>query len=286
MKEVMELPKLPERALDAHKGAFGHAFVLAGSLRMTGAALLTTRAALRSGAGLVTLGMPAAIHPMVAPALLSAMSLPLPSTPAGTFSKDAIQPVMDFAKKATAIGLGPGLTTDADTAVFANRVVQRSPLPLVLDADGLNCMGSVPTSLRTANGPRILTPHPGEAARLSDRRTETIQADRSGVAAELAGKFGCIFVLKGHETVVTDGDRIFVNRTGNPGMATGGSGDVLTGLITGLLAQGLDPFDAAVLGVHVHGLAGDLAAREIGEVSLTARDLIEHLGKAFLTLDG
>jgi len=285
MREITEIPVVPARKPDAHKGDFGHAFILAGSLRMSGAALLTTRAALRSGAGLVTLGLPASIHPIIAPALLGAMSLPLQATSAGTFAKEAVQPAMDFAKKATAIALGPGITTHRDTVHFARWVVQRASAPLVLDADGLNCMGSVPTPLRTAAGPRVLTPHPGEAARLFDGRTKMIQADRVDACAQLAEKFRAVVVLKGANTVISDGERYFLNRTGNPGMATGGSGDVLTGIVVGFLAQGMDPFDAAVLATHVHGLAGDLAAKAVSLVALTARDIVDYIGKAFLALE-
>jgi NAD(P)H-hydrate epimerase len=287
MRETTELPGLPERTPDAHKGTFGHVFILAGSVRMTGAALLTTKAALRSGVGLVTLGQPTSIHTLVAPSLLGAMSLPLPSTPEGSFSRDATQPAMDFAKKADAIGLGPGITTNTETAVFARWIVQRASTPLVLDADGLNCMGSVPTPLRTAAGPRVLTPHPGEAARLIEGKTAEIQADRIGAARHLSERFRAVVLLKGKNTVIADaeGDRYRINRTGNPGMATGGVGDVLTGIVAGFLAQGMEPFDAAVLAAHVHGLAGDIAVRTTSMPALTARDIIRHLGHAFLTLE-
>jgi NAD(P)H-hydrate epimerase len=285
LKLVDTLPALPSRPADSHKGTFGHLLVLAGSPRMAGAAVLATFGGLRSGAGLVTLGIPAAIHACAASGVRSAMTLPLPATPAGTFSRDAIQPAIDFtAGRVTAIALGPGITTDDETVAFATRLVQRIRLPLVLDADGLNCAAKSPASLRTSPAPRILTPHPGEASRLLDRRTEKIQADRKAAAHDLAEAFGCVAVLKGHGTIVADRERMYVNRTGNAGMATGGAGDVLTGVIGGLAAQGMDPFDAAVLGVHVHGRAGDLAVREIGEISLIAEDLLRFLGPAFLSL--
>lgn len=282
MREIKGVPAAPKREPMSHKGRYGHALVLAGSPRMTGAALLTATACARAGAGLVTLGMPAAIHHLLAPAILEVMSLPLPSTPDGGFSRDAIQPAIDFATGVTAVALGPGIATENDTAAFAARLVQRLRPPLVLDADGLNCLTKNPAALRAATAPRILTPHPGEAARLAGTTVAEIQDDRTAAAHDLAERFGATVVLKGHRTVVTDGDRFRVNLTGNPGLATGGSGDILTGIIAGLLAQGMDIFDAASLGVHLHGLAGDLAAKRLGFHSLIAGDLLTELGPAFL----
>lgn len=284
MQELTGIPELPERKPDAHKGDFGHALVLAGSLRMTGAALLTTKAALRSGAGLVTLGLPAPIHSLVAPAILGAMTLPLAATTDGSFSRDAFRPAMEFAKGVSAIALGPGITTDRETALFTRWVVQHANVPLVLDADGLNCLAGDPTPVLSAAGPRILTPHPGEAARLLGTQTTDIQADRVAAAEELAARYHAVIVLKGAGAIVTDGESYAVNRTGNPGMATGGSGDVLTGIVAAFLASGLAPLDAAVLAAHVHGRAGDLAAETVSQVGLTARDILRHLGKAFLAL--
>ncbi|MEN8150996.1 MAG: NAD(P)H-hydrate dehydratase [Planctomycetota bacterium] len=284
MQERKGIPELPPRPPDAHKGNFGHAFVLAGSTRMTGAALLTTKAALRSGAGLVTLGVPATIHPLVTPAILSAMTLPLRATPEGSFSRDAVPPAMDFARGVSSIALGPGITTHEDTAFFVRWIVERAAAPLVLDADGLNCLDGDPAPVRAAAGPRVLTPHPGEAARLLGRKTSEIQADRTAAAEELAGRYRAIVVLKGAGTVITDGETGAINGTGNPGMATGGSGDVLTGIVAALLAGGMEPLDAAILGAHVHGAAGDLAAKAVSEISCTARDILRHLGRAFATL--
>ena len=180
--EIDSVPPAPERRPDDHKGRFGHVLVLAGSPRMTGAALLASRAALRSGPGLVTLGVPAAIHPLVAPAVLDCMTLPLPGTRSGAFSRDAIQPTLDFVSGVQAVALGPGITTEDQTVEFANRVAQRARVPLVLDADGLNCLAKMPSSLRAAGGPRVLTPHPGEAARLLVSKVPEVQADRVGSA--------------------------------------------------------------------------------------------------------
>jgi NAD(P)H-hydrate epimerase len=284
MRREKSVPPVPVRAPEAHKGDFGHVLVLAGSPRMTGAALLTTQGALRGGAGLVTLGMPAAIHSLIAPAMLCAMSLPLPSTRAGTFARSAIQPAIDFTVNVSAVAIGPGITTDDDTTFFATRVAARTRVPLVLDADGLNCLAKSPTALRSSEAPRILTPHPGEAARLLDCSTREVVEDREGSAAKLAQKFGAIVILKGRHSLVTDGERLFENPSGNPGMATGGAGDVLTGVVAALLAQGMAPFEAAALGAHVHGVAGDLGAEKLGQHALTAADILDHLGPAFLSL--
>ena len=282
MVEDVRVPALPERKPEDHKGTFGHLLVLAGSPRMTGAALLVTRAALRSGAGLVTLGMPRAIHPLVAPSMLCAMSFPLPSSAVGTFSREAVQPALDFATGVDAVALGPGISTENETVAFATRVAQKVRVPLVIDADGLNCLAKSPATLRGASSPRVLTPHPGEAARLLGTDPRRVQSDRVGTAGALAQKFGAVVVLKGHGTVVSDGERVFTNDTGNPGMATGGTGDVLTGVLGALLAGGMATFEATVLAVHVHGLAGDLAAERLGQTSLTAEDLIAFLPAAFL----
>ncbi len=284
MDVVDSPPPIPRRRPDSHKGHYGHLLVLAGSLRMGGAAILTTRAALRSGPGLVTLGVPRAIHPLVVSAVPSAMTLPLPCTRDASFSSEAIQPVLDFADRISAVALGPGITTGDETVTFATRIAQRACRPLVLDADGINCVAKVSRTLRGCRDPRILTPHPGEASRLLGRPTSAIQADRPAAAEELALKFGAVVVLKGHHTLVTDGRRIYTNRTGNPGMATGGMGDVLTGIIGGLLAQGIDAFDAAVLGVAVHALAGDLAAAELSELAVTAEEVLGRLGEAWRRL--
>ena len=251
---------------------------------MTCAALLATGAGLRSGAGLVTLGMPAGIHSLIAPAMLSAMSLPLPPDHRTCFGPEAVEPALEFAEGVTAIALGPGIST-ADTVVqFVRSISTRSPCPLVIDADGLNCLAGGPEQLGSDSRAVVLTPHPGEAARLLDCTVAEIQVDRLGAAAELARRYRAVVVLKGHQTIVSDGESFYRNLTGNPGMATGGTGDVLTGLIGGLLAQRMPALDAAILGVHLHGLAGDLAAATLSEPALTAADLLDHIGPAFLEL--
>lgn len=273
-------PQIPKRARDAHKGVFGRVLILAGSPRMTGAALLCGGGALKAGAGLVTLGIPARIHPWIATRVTCEMTLPLADTAGGAFSWKAAEAALEFLAGADAFALGPGLGTDADTRDFVRDVTRRAPCPGVVDADGLNTLTGQLEALRQAPAPRILTPHPGECARLLGTTIEEVQADRPGAARRLARETGAVVALKGRGTVVDDGARVFVNDTGNPGMASGGTGDVLTGVAAGLLAGGMAPFDAAALAVRIHGRAGDLAARRVGEVSLTAADLLQSLADA------
>ncbi|MHC4599266.1 MAG: NAD(P)H-hydrate dehydratase [Planctomycetota bacterium] len=278
--ETYELPKIPRRAREAHKGTFGHVLVLAGSPTMTGAAILCARGALRGGAGLVTIGFPEKLYPWFAPRVECEMTLPLPQTKKGTFSWKAVQPVMEFLAPGTVFALGPGISTHPETQDFVCNLVRRAPRAGVIDADGLNNLAGRLKDVEEAAAPRVLTPHPGEFGRLIDRPVEAIQADRAGILAEFAGRVGAVVALKGWQTLVSDGKKMYENTTGNPGMASGGVGDVLTGIVAGLLGSGMDPFDATALGVHVHGRAGDLAAEKVGEVSCTALDVLDATGPA------
>jgi NAD(P)H-hydrate epimerase len=275
------LPHLPTRRPDAHKGDFGLALVVGGSRGMAGAAALAGMAALRGGAGLVRLAVPDATLETVAGFEPSYMTVPLPADAAGRIAGGAFDAIAKLAEKATAIACGPGLGRSFDLDQLVLRLYQEIAQPMVVDADALNALAGEPEVLAEPGGPRILTPHPGEFARLIGRKLEGDA--RSDAAVQLASRCNLVVVLKGHRTLVTDGRRLAVNATGNPGMATGGAGDVLTGLITALACQHLEPFDAARLGVHLHGLAGDLAAEELGQVSLIASDLIRYLPQAFLT---
>lgn len=280
------LPRLPARHADSHKGDYGRALLIGGSRGMSGAIALAGLAALRSGAGLVTLAVPRSIQDVVAGASPCFMTLALADD--GRFVNAASSgDVLAAATSMTAVALGPGLGRTPSVTDFVTRIYCEVSAPLVVDADALFALAEAGMPPAAA-GPRILTPHPGEFARLTGKRVDG--AERVDAAAELARDWkskasgGLVIVLKGHETVVTDGARVSVNQTGNPGMATGGTGDVLTGVITALLCQGLSPFDAARLGVHVHGLAGDLAARALGQVSLIASDVIDFLPAAFRQL--
>jgi ADP-dependent NAD(P)H-hydrate dehydratase len=273
------LPRLPERSVDSHKGSFGSALVVAGSVGMTGAAVLAGTAALRGGAGVVRLAVPDDCLPIVACHEPSYMTVPLPADEEGRIALSALARIVEWAENATVVALGPGLGRSAALEDLVGTLYQELPRPMIVDADGLNALAAEPEVLARPGGPRILTPHPGEFARLTGRRPEP--EDRCALTLEMAHLWGAVVVLKGHRTCISDGRQIVVNTTGNPGMATAGAGDVLTGLIAALACQGLTPFNAARLGVYLHGLAGDLAAREIGQTCLIASDLLRYLPAAF-----
>ncbi len=274
------LPRLPDRDPESHKGTFGTALLVGGSRGMTGAVALAGMAALRGGAGLVRLAVADVCLEVVAGIEPSYMTSPLPSDRAGRIAYAALDRIVELAARATVVGCGPGLGRSLGLTALVARLYQHLAQPMVVDADGLNALSARPETLARPGGPRILTPHPGEFARLLG--VDGVPADqRQPRAVEFAARSGVVLVLKGHRTLITDGRREAINPTGNPGMATGGTGDVLTGLITALACQHLSPFDAARLGVYLHGLAGDLAAEELGQESLIAADLIRYLPAAF-----
>jgi NAD(P)H-hydrate epimerase len=277
------LPTLPARPEESHKGTFGSVLIVAGSRGMSGAAALAGLGALRGGAGLVKVAVPVGIQPVVAGLETSYLTIPLPEDDAGRIRGDALRQLLPLAEANSSLAIGPGWGTSADLRDLARELYVTISIPLVIDADGLNALAAVPGGIpkAPAGAARILTPHPGEFSRLLGRDTKSIQSDRETLAAEFALKHGVIVVLKGHNTVITDGQRVAINTTGNSGMATGGTGDVLTGLIAALLAQGMTAMDAAHLGCHVHGLAGDLAAAELSKPGLIASDLPKYIGKAW-----
>lgn len=275
---VTDVPRLPPRDRDAHKGSFGKVLVLAGSEGMSGAAVLCGTAALRGGAGLVKLGVPVPITHLVA--------AQQPCFMVQGVLWDALPRVLDLARAADVVVAGPGLGRSAEVKALVQALCAEGEIPLVLDADALNVLGAWPECLRGRTAATVLTPHPAEFARLTGSDTAAVQGARLERAAEFAAKQGCVVVLKGAGTVVTDGARAYVNTTGNPGMGTGGTGDVLTGLLGALLAQEKSAFDAVVLGTYLHGLAGDLARDRVGEVSLIATDLLGSLPEAFRRLGG
>jgi len=283
-EELAEL--IPERDPDSHKGDYGHALIVAGSPGKAGACILAARAAVRAGAGLVTAAVPEPILQTVDLGSIESMTLALPVGASGHLAERAAEAVLDAAEGKAALALGPGLGQEPATVAAIRRIVLECPLPLVLDADGINAFAGKAGDLAGRRAETILTPHPGELGRLLGISTAQIQEDRIAAARGAAEETGAIVILKGHMTLVASGTAVFVNPTGNPGMATGGTGDVLTGLIAGLLAQGLDALDAAVLGVYLHGLAGDLAASRLGEMALAANDLIEILPAALAELKG
>ncbi len=275
-----DLPRLPRREASAHKGSFGLALIVGGSRGMAGAVALAGMAALRGGAGLVRLAVPDACLDTVAAFDPCFMTVPLASDRKGRISFDAVPQIMACAGQATAVALGPGLSRSAGLDSLVNRLYATLSYPLVLDADGLNALAARLGQIRTPAGPRVLTPHPGEFMRL-DGQMPRSEEERIEAATRLAVRLGAVVALKGHRTVVSDGRQVYVNETGNPGMATGGSGDVLTGLVTSLICQGLACFEAACLAVHLHGLAGDGAAESVGQESLVASDLVVNLPVAF-----
>lgn len=276
---------LPRRLPDAHKGNCGHVLAVAGSRGFSGAAYLATQGALRAGAGLVTAGVPDSIFAAMETKTTEAMTLELPETLLGGLGADAVRVIRDFAARASVVLVGPGLGRQEETMESVREIIQTVDRPLVLDADALSALVGNLEFLTALSVLAVLTPHPGEMARLTGMTTEQIQADRIGVAQRYAVEWGNIVVLKGARTIVAFPDgAVFLNPTGNPGMASGGMGDVLAGVIAALIAQGLSSHDAAVLGAYLHGLAGDLVAAG-KPVGMTAMELTEKLPEAFFTLE-
>jgi NAD(P)H-hydrate epimerase len=272
------------RAREAHKGDFGRVVIVAGSVGKSGAAHLAARGALRSGAGLVTVATPRSVLPIVAALGAEYMTEPLLETPEGTVDYGAIDRVLEL--PAQVLAVGPGLGTGQGPTLFMQALLERSGVPLIIDADGLNAFVHAPDQLRGRDDlDVIITPHPGELARLLGLSAADVQKDRIEAARGFAMSHHLHVVLKGHRTVLAlpDGD-VYINLTGNPGMATGGTGDVLTGVIAGWFAQMLDAGAAAALAIYLHGAAGDLAEADDGEVAMTAMDVAEHLGDALLEL--
>lgn len=270
--------KWPRRQRDAHKGDFGRVLILAGSKGMHGAAHLAGLAALRSGAGLVTLAVPDKIYSVVARREAEMMVHGVPSTARGTFSPRAFGAVAKLLQNQDVLAIGPGLSRHPSTIKFVRRLLKTVKCPVVVDADALNAFEGDAEALRVLAGRAVLTPHAGEYRRLFGRRPSGLRKDRIREACFAAKTTGVCVVLKGFQTVVADPKGIFfVNSTGNSGMATAGTGDVLTGLLAGLLAQGFSLYDAARFAVYLHGRAGDVAAQKQGEISLIASDLIDSL---------
>lgn len=283
---VNSVPLPPVREDDAHKGDCGRALIIAGSRGMSGAACLSGTAALRGGAGLVTVAIPESILTIVAGYEPSYLTLGLPADGEGRVTSAAGEILAGPLQKQTAVAIGPGLSQSAGLLEMVTHLYTSLSQPAVFDADSLNLLAKRPYLLkRGSDAPaRILTPHVGEFARLTGLEIETIQQNRQQHAAEFAKKNQLIVVLKGKNSIITDGTRVAINSTGNSGMATGGTGDVLTGLLVALLAQGMPPFDAAQFGVHLHGLAGDIAAEENSKMGLIASDLLHYIPRAWRDL--
>jgi ADP-dependent NAD(P)H-hydrate dehydratase len=278
------VPTLPPRPRDSNKGLFGSVLIVAGSRGMAGAAALCGGAALRSGAGLVRVATPSEVQPTVASFEPSYMAYPLPCDDDGLIRFDSAKPIIErLQKTASVVAVGPGLGQSDDIRRLVMFLIASCTTPLVIDADGLNALVGHTEVLSNLTHPVILTPHPGEFARLTGASIADVQADRVARATRLASlSESLVVVLKGAGTVVTDGHQYYINTSGNPGMATGGTGDVLTGVLAALLAQKMTPFQAAQLGVFIHGLAGDVARDQNGEIGLIAGDLVDALPDAFV----
>lgn len=272
---------LPPRPADGHKGRFGHVLVVAGSEGKTGAAALAALGAGRVGAGLVTVACPAGLNDILEVKCTEAMTVPLPETASRALAAGAEKAILDLAGERDVVALGPGIGTDPETRALVRTLVVSLPKPLVLDADGLNAVAEDPGRLKRREAPTIVTPHPGEASRLLGCDSRKINADRVGMARALADRTGAVVVLKGAATVTAAPDgRVFVNPTGGPLLGTGGTGDVLTGMIAGLLAQGTPPFEAAALGAYLHGRAADGLAARRGPAGSLASEVADALPEA------
>ena len=266
------LSLLPDRDPWGHKGTFGKILLLCGSLGFTGAAYLSAMGALRSGAGLIFLGVPESIYAIEAVKLNEPVVFPLPDRD-GKLSREAIPEILERLPNIDAVLIGPGLGQSLDTFEVVKAVLEQAACPVVLDADGINVIAQHKDILRGRKYPTILTPHDGEFARLAG----PVGRDRMASAKAAARDLGCILLLKGHETCITDGENCYLNKTGNPGMAVGGSGDVLAGILVSLLGQGIAPLEGTAVGAWLHGAAGDLCAAELGQYAMLPMDMLGKL---------
>jgi hydroxyethylthiazole kinase-like uncharacterized protein yjeF len=280
INETMLSALLKPRAANSHKGTYGHALLVGGSPGMVGAIMMASQATLRTGAGLVTAAVPESLTVVVDSSLMEVMTAPLAETGQSAIAPEALPAIENLLGTVSVCAIGPGMSRYPEAGAIIRYVLERSGVPLVIDADGLNALEKDAAILKDRQVPIVLTPHPGEMARLTGKTIEEIQSQRLEITRMFAQKWGVTLVLKGNKTIVANpSGEVYINISGNPGMATAGSGDVLTGIITGLIAQGLKPQDAACAGVYLHGLAGDLAAEIKGERGLIAGDLISCLSE-------
>lgn len=276
---------IPARKLNSHKKDYGHVFILAGSAGFTGAAYLCSQAAILSGSGLVTLGIPKSLNSIMAVKLTEVMTKPLEETKEATLGLKALPDILKFSAKVDSIAIGPGLSCNPETQRLVIQLIKKINKPMVIDADGLNALSKNISILNNKNKEVIITPHPGEMGRLLKISADAVQKKRKKVAKDFSLRYNLVTVLKGYNTiVVSPAGEIWINKNGNPGMATAGCGDVLSGIIAGLVGQGIKPFLAAKLAVYLHGLSGDLAAEEKGQVSLIATDILNKLPFAFKSI--
>ena len=272
---------LPRRKSDTHKGDYGKAYIVAGSTGMTGAAMLTCQAVFRSGAGLLKVAIPQSLNNIMETRLIEAITVPLPELKKGVVGISDIEKIIKTMKESSVIAVGPGSGQTRELEEVLRNIFEEATIPMVLDADALNSLAHKLDMLKLLKSTAVLTPHIGEMARLINIPVEAIQRNKIQIAMEFAQKWKVILILKGARTLVASPDgRVFINTTGNPGMATAGSGDVLTGIVTGFLAQGIQPLDAAMAAVYIHGAAGDRAATRIGEYGLMAGDIVLEISHA------
>jgi len=280
------LPYFKRRGKDTHKGTYGHLFILSGSLGKTGAAVMAGKAALKMGAGLVTIGTPESCLPIVARSMVELMTEPLPETSEKTLSHEALEKVLSLLKGKDALMIGPGISTHRSTSELVLSLMPKIKIPAVVDADALNILASTPEILKSLPQPVVLTPHPGEFARLLNLSTRDVVERKLELVPQFIQEYGAYLVLKGYRTLIaTPEGRVFVNPTGNPGMATAGSGDVLSGMIASMIIQEENLLEAILAAVYVHGLSGDIAAEKLGEKSLAAGDIIRYLPSAVRLLE-
>ncbi len=280
------LPYFRRRSKDTHKGTYGHLFIVSGSLGKTGAAVMAGKAALKMGAGLVTVGTPESCLPIVARSMDELMTEPLPETPEKTLSHEALKKVLSLLKGKDALLIGPGISTHKSTTELVLALIPKINLPAVVDADALNILASKPEIIKSMRQPVVLTPHPGEFARLLNLSTREVVERKLELAPQFAQEYGVYLVLKAYRTITATPDgRVFVNPTGNPGMATAGSGDVLSGMIASMIIQEKNLLEAILAAVYIHGLSGDIGAEKLGEKALTAGDIIRYLPSGLRLLE-
>lgn len=270
---------------DSNKGTLGSLLCICGSYGMAGAAIMAGKAALRCGIGLLKIAVPKSIYPVCATNILESVYYPLEETSNGVISSKNTDFLLEMCEKSSAVLIGCGLSVCDDTKNLVQSVITNCEKPLVIDADALNCICNKPEILKNLKAPAIITPHPGEMARLLHSTPKTVNLNRENTAIDFAKKFGVVTVLKGAGTIIASPDgEVYINHTGNSGMATGGSGDVLSGIIGSLLAQGAAPINAAAAGVFLHGTIGDLAAEKLGKISMLPTDMIDMIPTAYLKL--
>lgn len=270
---------------DSNKGTLGSLLCICGSYGMAGAAIMAGKAALRCGIGLLKIAVPKSIYPVCATNILESVYYPLEETSNGVISSKNTDFLLEMCKKSSAVVIGCGLSVCDDTKNLVQSVITNCEKPLVIDADALNCICNKPEILKNLKAPAIITPHPGEMARLLHSTPKTVNSNRENTAINFAKKFGVVTVLKGAGTIIASPDgEVYINHTGNSGMATGGSGDILSGIIGSLLAQGASPINAAAAGVFLHGTIGDLAAEKLGKISMLPTDMIDMIPTAYLKL--